>query len=211
MLDSAFIDKLYGQPKTKAAISHLKKENKVWCYVGRFITGFAMLEYQVNQLCEKLLDSAAGLLLTYTLDLRKKLDLIEVILESKGIDEKKTFKRLHELHDLRNILAHWPFSEELGEIGLLCDYIDKRGEITFRKPRASTKDNLIEYSELDSYDRDAAEIHEKLEHILSLVTPIEEGGLNDELRQRIEDAISSSDNIVRFPEKREEQTEDESQ
>jgi hypothetical protein len=212
MLETAYLDKLY--PKTKkgkrAKAGHLKKENRVWCYVGRFITGFAAVEYQVNQLCDHLLGGgAAALLLTYTLDLRKKLDLIDIVLKSQDIDESNMLKRAHELHDIRNIIAHWPFSEELGEIGLWCDYIDKRGDLGFKKPRARMKDNLIEYSELDSYDADASELCEKLESLMNLVTPIND--ISDNLRHSIEEAIASSDNVVRFPSKLRKEDEGESE
>jgi hypothetical protein len=198
MLRSAFIEKLYddGSSKTKSDMrriaKHLKSENRVWSYVGRFITGFAMVEYEVNQLCMELLggNDAVRHLLTYSLDLRKKLDLLKVMFESQGVDVSKTFSAIHELHDLRNIVAHWPFSEEEG--GLWCDFIDKQGKTTF--PRA--KDNVINYSEFDSYDSKASELYEKLENLMHLVTPISDA--SDDLQHRIEEAISLSENVVRI-------------
>jgi hypothetical protein len=201
MLESAFLNKLYAEfpDNEKRKASHLKARNQVWSYVGRFITGFALVEYQVNQLCTDLL-GPASLLLTYALDLRKKLEVIDVVLKSQGIDESKTIKRVHELHDIRNLFAHWPFGG--GSDGISCDFIDKHGDTTFRKPGNREKDNLIKYSELDSYDADLSELYEKLEHLMVLATPIPPiADVSDDLRHDIEEVISSSDNVVRFPKK----------
>jgi hypothetical protein len=91
MLDTAFHKNILSQlPKTRIR-ARTKSLMKTWSYVGRFMWAFAMVEYQVNQLFHELLgphpmnqgddDSinrkhglgyAASLLLTYTLDLRKK-------------------------------------------------------------------------------------------------------------------------------------------
>src|SRR5262245_7736425 len=141
MLDTAF----FKQPElSKSRLRALSKgQMKTWSYVGRFMWGFAQIEYQVNQLFYELLGGdlvnqdvasgkqrhglgfAASLLLTYTLDLRKKVNLIEIILQSRGIDESATFKRVHALHDLRNVMAHWPFEGD--QSGIECDYVDAYG------------------------------------------------------------------------------------
>jgi hypothetical protein len=80
-------------------------QNKAWSYVGRFVCAFAMIENTVNQLFLELIfgqrvDQPArqitvtvGLFLTYNFDLRKKLEVINVVLKRRGIDESKTFKR----------------------------------------------------------------------------------------------------------------------
>ena len=73
----------------------------------------------------------------------------------------------------------------------------QKGDTDFEKPGAKAKDNVIEYSELDSYDIDASDLCEKLERLTEVVTPITE--FSDDLRRRIEEAISSSENVVRFP------------
>ena len=123
-------------------------QNKAWSYVGRFITSFAGIEKTVNTLFFELIGGernppnpassvGIGLLLTYTLDLRKKLELLQIILKSRGVDESKMFKRLHQLHDLRNVMCHFPF-EESGEDSLECDYINRHGHTAFpKKPGTS--------------------------------------------------------------------------
>jgi hypothetical protein len=95
---------------------------KAWTYVGRFVWGFARIENTVNQVFFELIggtrnppnqasSAGLGLLLTNSLDLRKKLELAQIILKERGIDESKMFKRLHQLHDLRNVITHFPFEE----------------------------------------------------------------------------------------------------
>ena len=93
MLDTAFHKDILSQvPKTHRQFL-AKRLGKAWSYVGRFVWGFTMVEYQVDQLFQELLglnlmnqeddDSrkqkhglgyAATLMLTYTLDLRKKIE-----------------------------------------------------------------------------------------------------------------------------------------
>jgi hypothetical protein len=216
MLTTAFNARFgHDGPKNKFTTAPREpRDYDSWTYIGRFIWGFAMLEYQLNQLFESLVGGGfysrpnnpvaragliAGLLLTYTLDLRKKIELIEVVLESRGIDESGTFKRIHALHDLRNVLAHWPFSEE-GE-GISCDFIDKKGETGFRMPGTRTRDNFISFTQLDSYDVEASELFEKIGKLLDsdLAAPITD--ITADLRNAIEEAVSSSENVVRFPSK----------
>jgi hypothetical protein len=155
MLDTAFNK---GLPKNRIK-ARTKSQMKAWSYVGRFIWGFATIEYLVDQLFLKLigcgLDTtkpggfglAAGLLLTYNLDLRKKIELIDAILKSRGVDE------------------------ESDESSLSCDFINKLGDFGFSKPGTSGKDNTITYAEFDSYDAVASELSEKLEELLESATP----------------------------------------
>jgi hypothetical protein len=87
------------------------------------------------------MSAAASVLLTYHyLDLRKKLELLDIVLKSRGFDESKTFNRIHTFHDLRNVFAHWPFSDygDGDRDGISCDYIDKKGT-DFAKPGLERK------------------------------------------------------------------------
>jgi hypothetical protein len=190
MLKTEFAKILWKRSKAGKPI------NEAWSYIGRFIWGFTLVEYQVNQLFDALInvDYAASILLTYTLDLRKKLDLIELILKSRDVDASATFGRIHSLHDLRNVIAHWPFFDEGN--GLSCDYVDKLSRTEFKKPGTKETDKAITFSEFDSYDANASELYEKLDELLESATPI-----TDVEQAAIEEAISSSDNVVRFPNK----------
>jgi hypothetical protein len=121
-----------------------------------------------------------------------------MILQNRGVNESATFKRVHKLHDLRNVLAHWPFTEEIDQSGISCDFINASGNTDFHKPGTHAKDNMITYAELDRYDTEASELHEKLEELAEEATPITEPseGLRDAMTEK---AIKSSDNVLRFP------------
>jgi hypothetical protein len=221
MLDTAFHKEKPSLLKKTRMRALSKSQNKMWSYVGRFLWGFTMVEYELDQLCHQLLspdfldqeddDSrkkkhglgyAASLYLR-SLDLRKKSKLVEIILRDRGIDESMMFKRIHALHDLRNVFAHWPFDEELEmpgvDSGIYCDFINAEGDTGFhRKHKADAKINLITYAELDRYDVEASELYEKLEALVETATPIMEP--SEDLRKLlIEEAIKASDNVLRFP------------
>jgi len=173
---------------------------EAWSYVGRFIWGFVKIENTVNQLFYELIgghQTGVGLLLTYSFDLRKKLDLTQAILKRRGVEESKMFKRLHQLHNLRNVLCHYPFDQ--GKDRLTYDYVNKEGTVFSKKPATSELDDSITYAEFNFYDALASDLYEKLQELLDSAYPITE----DELQHttEIEKAISSSDNVVRFPEK----------
>ena len=178
-------------------------QNKAWSYVGRFITSFAVIEKMINLLFMDLIGGNPpnhAILVTYSFDLRKKVELTQIILKERGVDESKLFKRLHQLHDLRNVMCHFPFEEDVPGDRLSCEYINKYGEMVFsKKPGTSEKDFFITYAEFDFYDAVATDLQEKLGELSDSAFPITE----DELRHaiEIEEAISSSANVVRFPEK----------
>jgi hypothetical protein len=197
--------------ETGSGLMNPLSQDKAWSYVGRFIWGFAMIENQANQLFYELIggsrnspsqasSAGLGLLLTYSFDLRKKLELTQIILKERGVDESKMFKRLHQLHDLRNVITHFPFEEDLPGDRLSCDYINKYGETVFpKKPGTSEKDYFITYAEFDFYHAIAMELYDKLYKLWDSAIPITEDELQHTIE--IEKAISSSDNVVRFPEK----------
>jgi len=179
-------------------------DDKAWRlygYVGRFVTDFASIENTVNQLFCDLIQGPAGLLLTHSLDLRKKVELLQVILKERGFDESKMFKRLHQLHNLRNVIAHYPF-EQAGDDRLEFDYINKHYGTAFSKsPATSEPDRSITFAEFDLYHAFATELHNKLHDLLYSedLFPVKPSDL--ETWRTMEEAISSSDNVVRFPEK----------
>jgi hypothetical protein len=188
-----------ARKKQGAVLMKPLSENKAWSYVGRFIWDFAMIENTVSRLFLELIGGTHGILLTYSFDLRKKLELTQIILKNRGVDESKMFKRLHQLHDLRNVICHFPFEECPGDF-LECDYINKYGETVFpKKPGTSEKGYSITFSEFDLYHAIAMELYDKLYKMWDSAIPVTE----DELRHaiEIEQAINSSDNVVRFPEK----------
>jgi hypothetical protein len=205
MLDTAFDKEVKDSLSEAQRKDYVRSENVVWSYIGRFITGFATVEYSINQLFGELFGcNSASTMLTYSLDLRKKLEVITIALKSQGIDVRKDIKKVQELHDIRNIIAHWPFCAE--NDGLFVDYVHKNGSLDL-PPRRKTisnpygglpfHNNIIAYSKFDEYDREAAELNKLFEELIFLVKPITDADSN--LRIALEDAILSSDNVIHFP------------
>ena len=211
MLETVFHREILSGLSKAQMKARTKTRNKEWSYIGRFMMGFTLVEYQVNQLFEDLMSphrslpeggrllefSAAGHWLTYTLDLRKKLKVLELILESQGIDESATFDLMHSLHTVRNVIAHWPFFEDSD--GLSCGYTKAEGDPLFRKPKTKHGDTLIKFAEFDSYDVHMSELYDKFEKLSASVTPIADVG--EDLQIAIEEAISTSENVIRYPSK----------
>jgi hypothetical protein len=215
MLETAFYKDILSHLSETEVQARRESQTRIWSYIGRFLYGFAMIEYYLNLLLTELLDAglnmqedqteprdnekcvSAGLFLTYMLDLRKKIEVTEVILKNQGLNEHSLFKRVHALHDLRNVLAHWPFSEDLYQTGISCDFINGKGETTFRKPGTKAEDNAISYLQLDDYDIEASKISARLEELYESAIPIREA--SDEVRSAIiEEIIRSSDNVLQF-------------
>ncbi len=195
MLDTAFNKKF--SPVDRGRFLEAQTEN--WSYVGRFLWGFARIEYEINQRFDDLVNLGAGTwFLTYSISLRTKIEVIDSVLKGRDIADSNLFKRIHKFHDLRNIIAHWPFygdSNYCGEDGLWCDYADKHGT-EFAKPGTKDKARFISYAELDSYDAEMSVLCERLEELP--ITPI-----TADDRTAIEEAISSYENVLRFPTRRE--------
>jgi hypothetical protein len=203
MLDTAFDKRIaFSVGWSESAIkARNESQMKVWSYVGRFVWGFAMIEKAANEIFFELIgggrnppnqasSAAIGLFLTYSLDLRKKLKMIEIILERRDIDVSETFKRLHQLHDLRNVIVHHPFEEE-DKNRLSCDYGNQYGDSEFsKKPATSGYDHSITYAEFDLYDAAASEVYAKLDELLSsdAVIPTTEDELQHAIK--VEEAIA---------------------
>jgi hypothetical protein len=73
------------------------------------------------------------------------------------------------------------------------------GSVFPKKLGTWEEDYCITFAEFDHYDAVASDLYEKLQELMDSATPI----TKDELQHtiEIEKAISSSDNVVRFPEK----------
>lgn len=102
-----------------------------WTYVGRFMWRFAEVEWQVNEIFVNVFDlnEGASLMVVGYLDFGKKLQLIDVGLRNQGVDHSDIIKRLRKLADVRNIVAHFPFSESLtSKEAVDFTYINRRGE-----------------------------------------------------------------------------------
>jgi DNA end-binding protein Ku len=114
------------------------------------------------------------------------------ILKSRGVDESETFKRVHQLHDIRNPIVHFPFDRWDGRLEWDTVFPTKIG--------TWDEDYFITCAEFNFYDAVASELYEKLQELQDSATPVTE--------YELQKAISSSDNVVRFPRKPEVDDED---
>ena len=185
----------------------LKQNERAWRYIGRFLCGFSFVESAVNELFSKLFNLGAGasLLCVGSLDLRRKLKLIEVGLEDQGADHHKdVLEQVHRLADIRNVIAHSPFGpvEEPGEEGIDFNYVNSSGDVKLphRKKRDFYYyDMRITYAEFDSYDATAYKLFVDLQKIQESLTPICD--VKGDLARDIAEIIASSDNVIVFPKK----------
>jgi hypothetical protein len=70
----------------------------------------------------------------------------------------------------------------------------------FPKPKTKNRDNLIKFADFDCYDVQMSEIYEKFGKF-SVFTPFADVEEDKDLQIAIEEAISTSENVVRFPNK----------
>ncbi len=124
-------------------------------------------------------------------------------------------KIVHELHDIRNAIAHSCF--EAHEDGIEFDYVSPTGDTRLPKSKAP-KDmkawrwedfqawGIITYSQFESYDAQLEELMVALNEIANLAKPITD--IDAKLASDIEDAIRSSDNVIPFRQRRPRESDD---
>jgi hypothetical protein len=102
------------------------QREKAWRYVGRFMWTFACVEAAIDNIFEIMfnLNSVSFLLLQGNIDLRKKASLLNLGFKHHGIDHVNTLKRVHELTNVRNVIAHSSFDPTLDNKGIVFSYVD---------------------------------------------------------------------------------------
>ncbi len=182
---------------TNASGTVQEDAEKAWAYVGRFLWGFALVESVINEIFITLFNlKGAGLIfLGSSLDLRKKLELIRIVLSLRG--EKTDFlNRMHNLMTVRNVVAHCGFG--LDEDGIDFDYVDKKGKLVLPEGiRSATGETVISFGQLNSYDSQLAQLWDSFDKLLATIEPITD--LAPDVQAEIERVIDESDNILRFP------------
>jgi hypothetical protein len=123
-----------------------KPQEKAWMYVGRFIGSIANVEAAVDNILDIMynLDAGTSLLFRGNLTLRKKLDILERGFRDLAIDPGGTLSRIHDYHDIRNVVVHsWfePVASDARwmedgtkvhyEAGIEFSYITKSGALQF--------------------------------------------------------------------------------
>jgi hypothetical protein len=183
---------------TNASGQVQKDAQKAWAYVGRFLWGFAVVEAVINEIFIKLFNlKGASLILlgSPSIDLRKKLELIRVVLDLRG-EKTDIFGRMHNLMTVRNVVAHRAFGLDGG--GIDFDYVDKRGKLALPEEiRSSTGETIISFGQLDSYDGQLAQLFDSFDKLLASTEPITD--LAPDVQAEMEKVIDQSDNVLRFP------------
>ena len=127
--------------------------------------GFACVEGNINEVFLQLFNlEKFALIFLGNVDLRKKLKLIDLGLKYQGVDADTVLSRVHELHDIRNAIAHSWF--ELFEDVITFDHV---GRVRLpKKAKARSKgefspfDSEITYSQFDGYDEEMTKLATEL-------------------------------------------------
>jgi hypothetical protein len=178
----------------------------VWRYVGRFMWTFAIVESYVDEIFVQLfnLNASATLMILNKLIISKKLELIELALKHQGIDHGRTLKRVRDLSNIRNAIAHSAFGPD--KDGVDFDYVNQSGKLLLPgRPKPTDKDplwdTLISYAQFDEYDSQARELWDALGKIGGSFTAVSDD-ISSDFATDIQEAISAPDNVIPFPVRR---------
>jgi len=128
-----------------------REYEKCWTYIGRFLWQFGIIESFVNEIFVELYDlENVAFPFVGLIDTRKKLTLIDEGLKEKGsVDHKRLIERVHDLHNLRNVLAHSNFFE--ASEGMHVDHINHQGKRWggLGDKKREEEGNYLGFAELD--------------------------------------------------------------
>jgi hypothetical protein len=187
---------------------HEKQElAKIWAYVGRFMWSFAQIESRVDELILVLfgVDAFVWGLIISTLDLRKKLNFLALGFKHKKNDQDTPLKKLHQLHDIRNMLTHCRFIPDYGNnehkegSGIEFEYFAPHAKDNIPRfaSHGSKFSSFIAYSQFDLYDEQMSSISGVFDNLLKSTTPISD--INEDMVRDIEVLVERSENVIRFP------------
>jgi hypothetical protein len=177
-----------------------------WSYVGRYMWGFGQIETVINIIFWELygLSGPTSVMISANFDLRKKLDLITIGLKHQRIEQhKEILRRVHKLHDIRNVIAHSSFYDEPLQGVIFDSYFSRSGERRLPhkpkgEPDVGDDNRVITYAEFDAFDDEAAAIFNYLQNqIEGTLTPITH--LDDSLESEITDVVAGASNVIPFP------------
>ncbi len=187
------------------------QREKAWRYVGRFMWAFAGVESCLDSIFQIMfnLEGLSFFLVLTNVDMRKKVKLIGLGFKSQGIDHNKTLKKVHELANLRNVIAHSFFDPSMEGDGIVFSYFDsskvkseeEQDAELFNASNIKTEEEeeadltfrFISYVKLDEYYSQATKLSEVLSGIhCEPVNP----GLK--IIRDISEIIASADNVIPF-------------
>jgi hypothetical protein len=180
---------------------------KICAYAGRYMFAFGQIESRVDKLIARLFnfDRFTWTVLITLLDMRKKIQLIDLARKHRGASEKMPLSSLNRLHDIRNMLAHSRFVPDYGNAshangaGIEFDYVSlqSKSNIPNFASEGSGFAAFIPYAQFDAYDKEMSELYHTLEELSENVKPITEIG--DAMERDIGAIIEQSANVLRFP------------
>lgn len=166
-----------------------------WEYIGAFIWHFGTIENYINEIFLALFDlERVSFMFIGLIDTRKKLKLIEIGFIEKGDETHKALLgQLHQMADLRNVIAHSCFF--LAQDGINIDHITHHGTRW-----SKDGDNYISYKEFERLFDDQKKLIERLGNLYETTTPI--SSFSKEFVADIEEIIASSPNVIRYSPRR---------
>jgi hypothetical protein len=167
--------------------------------VGRFLWAFNNIESDLNELLIVLFDlsSMASLILLNSVDTRKKIDWATIGLQyqqDSGItkDDRKNLNDLHDLHCMRNIVAHSTYFPEPPDGIKFVHTTARSGKLRLS---STNKDTAHTYASLDELFLKARAISDGLSAILPRCTAV------TDIESALKDVIAAeakSSNVVPF-------------
>jgi hypothetical protein len=216
----------FNSPRSRNGYKGVKRKwEKAWQTVGRFLCEFAVLESNINEVFLRLynLEQCSAfitLVMTGRLSFQEKLELIN--LAFRYVDRKKredgvhnvsmhnAWKqlqtRVHDLQNIRNVIAHASFDPAFDEPdpqenGIDFDYVSTKGELRLAGREKKADENIIDmritYAQFDEYEQQIKELCDALLKLLSLIDPISD--FTQELTRSVAEIIAASDNVIPFP------------
>jgi hypothetical protein len=169
-------------------------KEKCWTYIGRFLWQFGIIESYVSEIFLLLYDlENVSWPFIGLIDTRKKLQLIHAgLLEQGRKDHKRVLDDVHELHNLRNVIAHSCFFES--DEGINVDHITNQGQRWMQKK--GEEDNYLSFAELDRIYKDSLDLVASLLDLHESISPI--SSPSREFSARVEEIIDASPNVIRY-------------
>lgn len=165
---------------------------RAWKEIGRFIWAFTNVEMVLDQVLIMLfsLKFPAEDLFLKSLDLRKKINIVEIALkhQSPASQEAKVLKQLHKMHDVRNNIAHKVFlpGNENGKDGISFSWSTINKKIDYER-------EFYSFDNFDNYYGTLREISDALMEIVRTGKPLSDDAAASSLQE-----IAAS-NVVDFP------------
>ena len=166
---------------------------RAWKEIGRFIWVFMSVELVLDQAIIMLfsLKSPAETLFLNSIDMRKKIKVAQAALTHQGrASGVAAVKQLHDIHDLRNKIAHKTFlpTAEAGAEGILFSWSTVDGKIAHKRDFHSFEDLERQIQKL----RDISDVLVEVEKTRKPLT-------DDDAVSAIREMAETDATVIEFP------------